>query len=467
LFAGEQRNTAAETIHNAANVDNVQPQVPAARPVSGGIEGSVIYDNGPIITHPGGGAGGNDASALQTALTLTIYGFGQQGLSTVDNRVADDFTIADPDGWTIDGLCFYGYQTLSSTTSTFTAVKWWIYDGDPSGGGTVVASDSATLVNGRLVTSWAGIYRTLDTDIGTATTRPVMLNDCAVSPALVLEAGTYWIVTQAWGTLASGPWCPPVTILGLTGKPGANGKQYQGSAGMIWVNLVDGVYPQDIPFLVKGTINTGGDPCEDFTNFVTRCTNDGMLQARVVLSMNTKHAGEMVEFTVDEDTYTATIVTNGVSSRAQISLAGFTGSHTISVTDPAGCFDPRPADCPATAKAIAEWEADDARWEAETRQFNAQAAPVATKLMGNYPNPFNPSTSINYALSEDGFVSLKIYNTLGEEVVTLVNEYQVAGTRSAVWNGRNEAGVSVASGIYIYRLTAGSVVLSEKMMFMK
>jgi hypothetical protein len=236
---------------------------------------------------------------------------------------------------------------------------------------------------------------------------------------------------------------------------------------MIWVDLVDGVYPQDIPFLVKGTINPGGDPCEDFTNFVTRCTNTGMLQARVVLSMNTKHAGETVEFTVDEDTYTATIVTNGVSSRAQISLSGFTGSHTIAVTDPAGCFEPHPATCPDSLGRIAAWEASDAQWAAETGQVDARVAPVATKLMGNYPNPFNPSTSINYALSEDGFVSLKIYNTLGEEVASLVNEYQVAGIKSAVWNGRNDAGVSVASGIYIYRLTAGNVVLSEKMLFMK
>jgi flagellar hook assembly protein FlgD len=99
--------------------------------------------------------------------------------------------------------------------------------------------------------------------------------------------------------------------------------------------------------------------------------------------------------------------------------------------------------------------------------MDAKVAPAATKLMGNHPNPFNPSTSINYALSEDGFVSLKVYNTLGEEVASLVNEYQVAGTRSAVWNGRNDAGASVASGIYIYRLTAGNVVLTEKMLFVK
>jgi hypothetical protein len=208
--------------------------------------------------------------------------------------------------------------------------------------------------------------------------------------------------------------------------------------------------------------------CADFTNFVSRCTNDGTLQARVVLSMNTSHVGEIVEFLIEEDSYTAAIVTNGVSSRAQISVDGFApGTYTISVVTPAECFDPRPTTCAASAKADAEWEADDARWAAEATQISTPVAPVATKLLGNYPNPFNPTTSINYSLSEDGFVSLKIYNTLGEEVVTLVNEYQVAGIKSSVWNGRNESGLSVASGIYIYRLTAGKLVLSEKMLFMK
>ena len=62
---------------------------------------------------------------------------------------------------------------------------------------------------------------------------------------------------------------------------------------------------------------------------------------------------------------------------------------------------------------------------------------------------------------------MKIYNTLGEEVATLVNEFQTAGYKSATWNGRNDAGSTVASGIYIYRLTTGNVVKSEKMMFMK
>jgi flagellar hook assembly protein FlgD len=87
--------------------------------------------------------------------------------------------------------------------------------------------------------------------------------------------------------------------------------------------------------------------------------------------------------------------------------------------------------------------------------------------MGNHPNPFNPSTSISYAINVDGFVSLKIYNSLGEEVASLVNEFQTAGYKSVTWNGRNDAGATVASGLYFTRLTAGNQVRTEKMMLMK
>ena len=82
-----------------------------------------------------------------------------------------------------------------------------------------------------------------------------------------------------------------------------------------------------------------------------------------------------------------------------------------------------------------------------------ETIPMVTRLLGNHPNPFNPSTTIRYELGVDAQVTLKIYNTLGELGSTLVNEFQNAGYESATWNGRNDAGSPVASGIYIYRLS--------------
>jgi hypothetical protein len=113
------------------------------------------------------------------------------------------------------------------------------------------------------------------------------------------------------------------------------------------------------------------------------------------------------------------------------------------------------------AKAGPEWN-DDAEWV-----VSEQDVPQATNLLGNYPNPFNPSTSIQYALGEETHVTLRIYNTLGQEVATLVDEVQMAGYKKAIWNGTNDFGASVASGVYIYTLEAGNIVKSERMLFMK
>jgi hypothetical protein len=84
------------------------------------------------------------------------------------------------------------------------------------------------------------------------------------------------------------------------------------------------------------------------------------------------------------------------------------------------------------------------------------------RLFQNYPNPFNPRTTIKYDLPVDARVSLKLFNILGQEVATLVNEEQKAGYKSAVWNASN-----VASGVYVYRLQAGDFAASRKVLLLK
>jgi flagellar hook assembly protein FlgD len=82
--------------------------------------------------------------------------------------------------------------------------------------------------------------------------------------------------------------------------------------------------------------------------------------------------------------------------------------------------------------------------------------PTGFALAQNYPNPFNPTTSIQFSLPAAANVTLKIYNVLGQEVATLVNEQRGVGTFEAVWNGRNSAGNQMASGMYFYNLIATS-----------
>jgi len=96
-----------------------------------------------------------------------------------------------------------------------------------------------------------------------------------------------------------------------------------------------------------------------------------------------------------------------------------------------------------------------------------EALPTAFGLDLNYPNPFNPSTTIRYALPEAASVSLVVYNILGQQVRTLVNGAQGPGVHSAVWDGRDEAGRMAATGVYIYRLQAGAFVQVKKMLFAK
>lgn len=95
------------------------------------------------------------------------------------------------------------------------------------------------------------------------------------------------------------------------------------------------------------------------------------------------------------------------------------------------------------------------------------SVPLEFALHQNYPNPFNPTTSIRYVLPESEKVTLKVYNTLGQEVRTLVSGFQQTGQHDATWDGKNRFGKQVGSGVYIYRLEAGKRVKMKKMMLMK
>ena len=88
-------------------------------------------------------------------------------------------------------------------------------------------------------------------------------------------------------------------------------------------------------------------------------------------------------------------------------------------------------------------------------------------LSQNYPNPFNPSTTIDFSVEENGPVSLRIYNISGSLVTTLIDQVMVPGAHSTEWNGRDSHGISVASGIYFYRLTAGNRTLTKKMVLLQ
>jgi len=96
-----------------------------------------------------------------------------------------------------------------------------------------------------------------------------------------------------------------------------------------------------------------------------------------------------------------------------------------------------------------------------------QTLPKEFGLSQNYPNPFNPVTNINYALPEVVYVRLQIYNILGQRVITLVDEPQTAGYKRVSWNGRDEYGREMASGVYFCGLEAGRYAASKKLLLLK
>jgi hypothetical protein len=95
------------------------------------------------------------------------------------------------------------------------------------------------------------------------------------------------------------------------------------------------------------------------------------------------------------------------------------------------------------------------------------AIPTVYALDQNYPNPFNPSTTIRYQIPTDASVNLIIYNVQGQKIRTLVSKEQKAGYYNVVWDGRNEAGQTVSTGLYLYRVQAGSFVATQKMLMLK
>jgi M6 family metalloprotease-like protein len=100
--------------------------------------------------------------------------------------------------------------------------------------------------------------------------------------------------------------------------------------------------------------------------------------------------------------------------------------------------------------------------ETMTSAEDTKTLPTDFQLLQNYPNPFNPSTIINYQLPMTSYVTLKIYNLLGQEVATLVNEYKKAGSYNAHWNAEG-----FSSGIYFYKMTAGSYTFVNKMLLLR
>jgi len=170
-----------------------------------------------------------------------------------------------------------------------------------------------------------------------------------------------------------------------------------------------------------------------------------------------------------------TLSGEGDVSAVEISIAGITsnpdadGSYSIDL--PAGNY-------PLTANLDGydqyEIDVEIVTGENTTLDFevletvgNDEDITFVNELTGNYPNPFNPTTTISYAIATDGNVVLDIYNSKGQKISTLVNEFTTAGSHSIIWNGQDAKGNVAPSGVYFYKIKSGRFTSTKKMILLK
>ena len=205
----------------------------------------LLFDSGPLVTSAGTGLNGEDESVLQTtSLGMNILGAGAQSSGATDNRVADDFE-AIHGGWQLEEIVVYAYQT-GEVASTITGVTLQIWDGFPGDvGSSVVFGDNTT--NVLTSTAFSGILRVTEESTGTADNRQITAN--VITIGTFLPEGTYWVDYQFTGSGASGPWAPPITIIGQTTT--GNG-----------IQQINATSPDWNPYLDSGTNTQQGFPIQ-------------------------------------------------------------------------------------------------------------------------------------------------------------------------------------------------------------
>ncbi len=131
-----------------------------------------------------------------------------------------------------------------------------------------------------------------------------------------------------------------------------------------------------------------------------------------------------------------------------VNVEGFDGTSTIEFKD--------------IILADSNGKGVDVQAQTHDISFSNGLLPVKTELTDSYPNPFNPTTSINYGLQKDGYVEIMVYDASGRLVEELVNQNQTAGYHSITWNASSQA-----SGMYFAKMVAGDVVQTQKLVLLK
>ncbi len=235
-------------------------------------------------------------------------------------------------------------------------------------------------------------------------------------------------------------WCgvDPVnySYYGLTGGYDGGGVVYPGVRGA----AVSSVYSHGDSLYLSG-----GCPLINSFDVLDK-TGNGEYALHYPAYNSTSYYAAIESEKVNEGGYTARTMWHGFSWRY--------------VRD-GGNFSPRVRS--SLAKKVFEWMKSGS-----TRpDITGGEVPASYRLAQNFPNPFNPATTIRFDIREKGNVSLKIYNVAGQLVKTLVNEVRDAGSYNENWNGTNDTGSRVSSGVYFYKIESGNFTATRKMVLLR
>jgi hypothetical protein len=228
-----------------------------------------------------------------------------------------------------------------------------------------------------------------------------------------------------------------------------------GSPHCVWIS-------EDSCAQLFGDYLFDGDSNHVIIKTIGNCAPGGKVgEHECIISMNNTDDGEEIVF-LDDDGQVHRISLNDPDAMEQLKALGF----EVEVTrgDDGEIQTLRCLKDDGTAKIKMKRFKDD---EAEMKETPEVALPDGYELKQNHPNPFNPTTDISFNIPETQHVILEVYNVSGQTVRTLIDAVMTAGEHSVQWDSKNENGENVASGIYVYRLTAGDVVTSKKMTLLK
>ena len=202
--------------------------------------------------------------------------------------------------------------------------------------------------------------------------------------------------------------------------------------------------------LATGDITTGGDLAEQYESMLVRVSN-----IKVVTEF--PDGANYGEFTVDDGTGEIRVDDMG-NFRGQLDTAFVAGDSLISLTGILYYafynFKIEPRNDNDIVRFITDVEEN-------------QQVPLTFDLGQNYPNPFNPETTIEFQLAKKGFVTIAVYNMLGQKIKTLVDDVRSAGKYTLLWNGTDDYGIKVSSGIYFYKMKSVEFTKTQKMLLLK